>query len=104
MDVDAAGVGVFVLGLEAIEPDDAGDDGIAAGGVDGDDLAGGGAMADDGAGGEIAADFIADAKIAERGLVAAPAVAGAVAGGGDGEAGNELAIADDGEALVRDAY
>jgi hypothetical protein len=77
VDVDAAAAGVAVLGLEAIEPDDAGDDGVAARGVDGEDLAGGGAVADDGAGGQVFADLIADAQLAKGGAVTIEAIAGA---------------------------
>ena len=43
MDVDVAAVGVDIPAFFAFEPEDAGDDRVATGGVDGDDFAGGAA-------------------------------------------------------------
>lgn len=75
VDVNASGFGVAILGVEAIEPDDSGDDGVATGGIDGEDFVGGDAMFDDRAAGEIVADFVADFEIAEGSFVAADGVA-----------------------------
>ena len=75
MDVNASGFGVAILGVEAIEPDDSGDDGVATGGIDGEDFVGGDAMFDDRAAGEIVADFVADFEITEGSFVAADGVA-----------------------------
>ena len=75
MDVNASGFGVAILGVEAIEPDDSGDDGVATGGIDGEDFVGGDAMFDDRTAGEIVADFVADFEIAEGSFVAADGVA-----------------------------
>jgi len=103
VNVDAAAAGVLVLRLGPIEPDEAGDNGIAAGGVYREDFACGGAVANDGARAEVGADLVADAEIAERGLVAAIIIASAEARGGDGIAREQLSIVDDGEALLGDA-
>ena len=40
VDVDVSVVGLAVLGLEAFEPQDAGDDGVATWGIDGEDFTG----------------------------------------------------------------
>jgi len=88
MDVDAACASVFVLLLEAVEPDDAGDDGVAPGSVDGEDFAGGRAMADDGAGSQVVADFIADLELTEGRLITSIIVTSAEAGSGDRKAGD----------------
>ena len=75
MDVNASGFGVAILGVEAIEPDDSGDDGVATGGIDGEDFVGGDAMFDDRTAGEIIADFVADLQVAEGSFVASDGVA-----------------------------
>ena len=70
VDVDVAIEGVLVVGIEAVEPEDAGLDEIAGiGGVA--DLAGGDAGFEDGAEGSAGADFFGDFEMAEGGFEAA---------------------------------
>ncbi len=85
VDVDAALEGVAGAAEEALEPDDAGYDGIAAAGVGGNDFARGGAVLDDGAVGEVVADLIVHPEQPERRLVAVGLVADAKPGGRDDE-------------------
>lgn len=102
MDVDEPVVGIAVAGLEAFQPKDAGDDGIAAGGVHGQDFAGGAAGFEDFAGGLTGADLPADAQEAERRAVGAKAVAEAELRGGDGIARDGRAFFEQDQALVVD--
>ena len=83
VDVDAASKGVAVAGFQAAESEDAGDDGIATRGIGLQDLACKPAALHDAAGWRVIADFFPDLESAERGGVAAGAVADAILRGGD---------------------
>ena len=100
VDVDASLVGV-IGAEEALEPDDAGDDGVAAAGVGGDDFAGRRAVLDDGALGEVIADLVVNPEEAERCFVTVKLVADPETGGGDDEGAGGFAFLEDGELLVR---
>lgn len=102
MDVDVAAVGVGVPAFFAFEPEDAGDDGIATGGVDGDDFAGRASAFEFHAHGLTGADFFGDFESAQGGAVGAGDVTEGEAGGGDGEGGEELLLFEDGHALFGD--
>ena len=105
MDVDVAVLAGAVVGLFAVEPEDAGEDEILflhrVGGFP--DAAGGLASDKLGTGGGVVADLLADAVPAEGGLVAIGFRAGAFFGGGNGEGAGDAAVVDQIEALGGDA-
>ncbi len=103
VDVDVAAEGVLVLGLGAAEPEDAGDDGVATGGVRWEDFAGGFAAFEDGAGGFPVADFLGDFHGADGRFVAAGSIAEAEFGGGDAVTRDREALIAQFEPLLRDA-
>ena len=65
VDVDVAAECVAIFWLAAFEPEDAADDGVAAGGVGAEDFAGGAAVFEDGTGGQAIADFLGDGHFPE---------------------------------------
>jgi hypothetical protein len=103
VDVDVAVVCIAVAGLEAAEPEDARDDGVAARGVGLENFAGLVLVFEDGASGGVATDFSGDLEFAERGAAAAGAIAEAEFGGRDLVLRDGVAILEDEHALLGDA-
>jgi len=102
VDVNVAAEGVGVLELRAAQPEDAGDDGVAAGGVRAEDFARPLAMAEDCAERGAVPNFAGDFHAAKRGGEAVKIVPDAVAGSGNGKGGKGPAIFDDGDLLIGD--
>ena len=100
MDVDVAGEGVGIAGFTAAEPEDAGDDGIAAWRIDGNDLARGATAFEFHARGLASADLLGDLQAAQRGAVGAGNVTESELGGGDGEGGEQLVAPKHSQALI----
>ena len=74
---------MYIGSLEAAQPNDAGDDGVAAGRVGSEDFAGPAAIMKNRADWSMVADFLRDLKRAKRGGQAAPAIPEAVFGSGN---------------------
>lgn len=103
VDVDVAAVGAGVLAFQAVQPDDAADDGVASGGVWPKDFAGALPVLEDGSGGSARANFFAHFEAAQRGGVAAGPVAEAKFRGGDGIFGGEVALGVEAQFLIGNA-
>lgn len=101
VDVDVATVGVSVPTFLAAEPQDAGHDGIAPGGIDGNDFAGGSAALEFHSDRLAGANLFSDFESPKRGAVRAGNITQSKTGSGNGESGEELVFLEDGHALFR---
>jgi len=103
VNVYVAAVGVAVARFEAFEPEDSGNDGVAARSIGEEDFAGLALVLEDGAGGSMATNLSSDLEFAERGAATAGSIAETEPGGGYPILGNGAIILEDEHALVRDA-
>ena len=103
VNVNVPAVGVAVAGLEALEPEDSGNDRVAAGSIGPEDFAGLALVLEDGAGGRVAADFSGDPEFAQRRAAAAGSVTQAELGSGYRVLGDRTAFIEEELTLLRDA-
>ena len=103
VDVDAADEGVAVMGLKAVEPEDACHDRVAAGSIGLEYLARGFPRLEDRTERGPSPDFFSDAEMTERGRVASLTVSCSEFRGRDLVKGDGLPIRQDQHLLIRHA-
>ena len=103
VNVDVSGKGIAVAGFEALQPEDARDDRITAGGVHRQNLAGRHAAFENGSSGHVITDFFPHAEFADWRGIRATGIAETEFRGGDREGARGFSIAEQNHLLVGSA-
>lgn len=100
VDVNVPAVGTSVMGLKPAQPEDAGDDGVAAGRVNGDDFSGGDAAVEFHSQRLAGAVLFCDCMFSQGGAVTASTGTQPILGGGNFKKTNGVFVFEHGHALV----